>query len=235
MAAFLPNLPGSPNARWQLLVHSNGDRSTDQVLAAYDAVLGHVADPTPGLIHRIEHFTVTTPAQVATAKRLGLGVSNTMGHVHYWGDWFKTRCLGEERARRIDPVREEIDQGLVYSFHSDSPVTDVDPLLWVKTAVTREMYDGKGVLGEEQRVGLEEALRGVTTNAAKHVMMDIEDSRQPAIGQLTEGRSADLVILAEDPWEVYKRDPSKLSEIEVLETWLAGRRHDWSKSKASHR
>jgi predicted amidohydrolase YtcJ len=104
----------------------------------------------------------------------------------------------------------------------------------VKTAVTREMYDGKGVLGEEQRVGLEEALRGVTTNAAKHVMMDIEDSRQSAIGQLTEGRSADLVILAEDPREVYKRDPSKLSEIEVLETWLAGRRHDWSKSKALH-
>ncbi|KAF5369713.1 hypothetical protein D9615_010158 [Tricholomella constricta] len=199
---------------WQLLVHANADRAIDQTLGAYDAILDH--KPDPNIAHRIEHFTVTKPEQLVHAKRLGLGVSHTIGHVYYWGNVFRTWVLGPERAERLDPVAEDAANGLVFSFHSDSPVTDVDPLLYVRTAVMRQMYgrDPRDVLGREQRVDLETALRGVTINAARHVMLGEQ------IGSLEVGKSADLVVLDRDPREV---SPSDLDKVRVEQTWLRGR------------
>lgn len=44
---------------WHLLVHSNG---------AYDSILNHQPDPR-GVLHRIEHFTVTQPERRAPGAR----------------------------------------------------------------------------------------------------------------------------------------------------------------------
>ena len=54
------------------------------------------------------------------------------------------------------------------------------------------MYSNGQSLGETQHVGLEEALREVTINAAKQVLMGDE------IGSLEVGKNADLIILGED-------------------------------------
>ena len=44
---------------WQLLVHANGDRATDQVLDCYESILSKSKNDQ--MMHRIEHFTVTSP------------------------------------------------------------------------------------------------------------------------------------------------------------------------------
>ena len=201
---------------WQLIVHANGDRATDQVLDIYKAILPKSRKDK--MMHRIEHFTVTSsgcPNQVTRAAALGLGVSHTIGHVYYWGQAFKEWVLGCHRAMRIDPVHDDSDHNLSFSFHSDSPVTDVYPLLYIKTAVNRLMYNSHKTLGEDQRVDLETALRGVTINAAEHVLMGDE------IGSLEVGKSADLVILGED---IRKAPQERIDEIKVVETWLKGRK-----------
>jgi len=60
---------------------------------------------------------------------LGLGVSHTIGHVYYWGKTMLDWVLGPPRAERIDPVADDVKDGVIYSFHSDSPLYALDPLM----------------------------------------------------------------------------------------------------------
>lgn len=203
---------------WQIVIHSNGDAASDQTLNAYEAVLGPSPGPQP---HRIEHFTVTDPDQIVRAAGLGLNVSHTIGHVRYWGHTFLDHVLGSPRAERIDPLADDLANSLPFSLHSDSPVTTVGPLGYLRTAVTRlmDLPDGsESVLGPEQRVDLETALRAVTLTAARHALLEDE------VGSLEIGKAADLVVLDQDPRRVA---PEQLDRLKVEETWLGGRRQVW--------
>lgn len=181
---------------WQVSIHANGDHAVDQSLECYEAVFKQLPDRKKDIKHRIEHFTVCNTTQVQKAASLGLGVSHTIGHVYYWGETFQNWVLGPERAARIDPVKDDVDGKLVYSFHSDSPLTEPDPLLFVRTAVTRLKYGSNEVLGPEQRVTLEEALRGVTINPARQLNLEHR------IGTLEEGKY----------------------NIEIRQTWYKGKK-----------
>jgi predicted amidohydrolase YtcJ len=127
--------------------------------------------------------------------------------------------LKDERAERIDPVKDDVDLGIVYSFHSDSPVSPVQPLMYACIAATRTMYQrpDTDVLGRDQRCSVIEALRGITTNAAKHVMLE------DLIGSLESGKSADMVRLDQDPTMITDDHAADLGGIRVLETWLKGK------------
>lgn len=76
------------------------------------------------------------------------------------------------------------------------------------------MYPNGLILGEKQRVGLEEALRWMMTNAAKQVLMRDE------IGSLAVDKNADLVILGDD---LSKTKPENIDEVKIVGTWLEGR------------
>ncbi|KAF3920281.1 hypothetical protein AA313_de0208814 [Arthrobotrys entomopaga] len=203
---------------YQIMLHANGDQASQIVLDNFDKI--YTAYPSlkaKGLMHRIEHFTVAQPDQVLRVKGLDVGVSHTMGHVHYWGDAFRSDILGVERAERIDPVADDVRDGVCYSFNSDSPVTDADPLLWVSTAITRKVYGSGNVLGEKQRVGLLDALKGVTVNPARQIMRDKE------LGTLEGGKKADFVVLSEDV-RMFEWDRRDVGDLKVLETWVGGRK-----------
>ncbi|KAK7429478.1 hypothetical protein QQZ08_004070 [Neonectria magnoliae] len=203
---------------YQLMVHVNGDCASEVVMDAFEKL----KTPNPNLRHRMEHFTVTKPEQVQRAARLNLNVSHTIGHVKYWGHTFKKYILGDGRAERIDPVHDNVENGLVYSLHSDSPVSQADGLSYVRTAATRLMYienseKPEHVLGPGQRVSVEEALAGITINPARQTLLDNE------IGTLEEGKSADFVVLKEDIASP-SIDASDISSNWVQETWLQGRK-----------
>jgi predicted amidohydrolase YtcJ len=200
---------------YQLMVHVNGDCAAEVVLNAFDQV--RTADPpNPPIMHRLEHFTVTTLDQIQRAKKLNLGVSHTIGHVKYWGSAFQTYILDADRAARIDPVKDDFDNGLVYSFNSDSPVSQADALEFVSTAATRLMYQENGqVLGQDQRVSVEAALAGVTINPAKQIMLDSE------IGSLENKKDANFVILAQDISSATV-DAKDIDSTWVNETWFKG-------------
>jgi predicted amidohydrolase YtcJ len=202
---------------WQLVVHANGDRAIDQVLDVYEAILE--GTPAADRGHRIDHFTVAREDQVLRAASLGLGISHTIGHIHYWGRAFREHVLGPERAERILPLGEDFRVGDGASLHSDSPVTPVSPLLYLRSAVTRLIGEDGPVLGEAQRITVAEALEAITWRAAEHARL------QRSAGRLAIGMNADLVVLDRDPHDV---DPAELHRLEVTETWLAGRRQRWS-------
>ena len=201
---------------WQLVIHCNGDHASEVVLEIFEAIFKDTPDRDTSIMHRIEHFTVTSKDQVEKAQRLGLGVDHTMSHVWNWGQTFEDYVLGPERGSRVDPVGDDVACGLTFAFNADAPLVPVNPLKDVQGATTRQVIkDGKPgkVIGEDQRVDQEVALRGITTNAAK--LLGMEDT----VGSLEVGKSADLVILDQDPSKLVY-----LTNIKVLETWLQGSR-----------
>ena len=199
---------------WQLSIHANGDRTVGQVLGVYGKLLGD--DPNPAARRlRIEHFTVTTEDEVEKAAKLGILPSMTIGHVNFWGEVFHDHVLGDERASRIDPTGSLEKRGVRFSFHSDSPVSPYGPLQYVSTGASRLWQKPpRKVLGPEQRIAVDRAIRAVTLDAAYAMFMDDE------VGSLEVGKRADLVLLDANPRST---DPDGIARIRVLGTWVDGK------------
>jgi predicted amidohydrolase YtcJ len=199
-------------AGWQVGVHANGDAAIDLVLEVFQAVLS--AHPRSDHRHRIEHASVLRPEHIARMAELGVSPSFLIGHVHFWGRAFRDRLFGPERARFLDPCASALAGGLRISLHSDYNVTPIDPLRCIQNAVVRDMREGGEILAPEERISVEQGIRAMTLDAAWQCRLDHE------CGSLEVGKSADLAVLEEDPYEV---EPTALQRIEVASTWLAAR------------
>ena len=196
---------------WQVAIHANGDAAIDVVLDAYEKALKE--NPRADHRHRVEHCSIAWDEHYAKMAALGLTPSFLIGHVHYWGRAFRDRIIGPERAARLGAGQSALKHGVRFSLHSDYDVTEIGPLRCIENAVTRIMRDGGEVLGPEQRIPVDQALRAMTIDAAYQARMD------HAVGTLEVGKYADLVVLDEDPMKV---DPTRLSQIKVRETWVEG-------------
>jgi len=145
-----------------------------------------------------------------------------------------TNHPGPARASHIHPLATDISASLLFSLHSDTPVTELHPLLYVRTAILRELYSphshahadpgpqshplhhhpNKRILGPEQRISLLEALKAITINPAQQLGLEKET------GTLEVGKKADLVVLDQDIRDV---DVRELDKLQVKETWLEGK------------
>lgn len=159
------------------------------------------------------HAQTVREGQLDRMKEIGMIATFFLDHVYYWGDWHYESVLGPERAERISPLRSAINRGMNFTMHQDSPVVNPNALFAVHNAVNRITKNGR-LLGADQRLTVEEALRGVTINGAYQIFE--EDQK----GSITEGKLADIVILGSNPLTT----PSdKIKDIEVLETIKEGR------------
>jgi predicted amidohydrolase YtcJ len=98
-------------------------------------------------------------------------------------------------------------------LHNDPPVVPPDMIRTLWSATTRRTRSGQ-VLGAEQRASLQEALAGITLDAARQYG---EDSLK---GSITPGKQADFVIVDQDPLAM---DPEHLLQLRVLETISRGK------------
>lgn len=195
---------------WQVYAHCNGDAAADQFIAA----IGKATEKHGAADRRstVIHAQTLREDQLDEMARLGVMPSYFVTHTFYWGDWHRDSVLGAERASRISPVRTTIDRGMRYTLHNDSPVVPSDCRMLIWSAVNRRTRSGR-VLGEEQRISAEEALRGITIDAAyQHFEDDIK-------GSIEAGKLADLVIVEQDPVRV---DPDELRNLSVAETIKRG-------------
>jgi len=203
---------------WQIAVHANGDRAISQTLASYKKLLAGNPHPEERRL-RIEHFTINTPAQVKEAVRLGVIPGFTIGHVDYWGEAFHNHLVGPERANRIDPSAAFKKAGGRFAYHSDSPVSNVGPLNYISEGAGRLWQEPpRKVLGPQEQVSVDDAIRAVTINAAYEMFSDDK------IGSLELGKQADLVVLAANP----RTTPvDQIRNIQVKETWIDGKKQSW--------
>ncbi|EFL07787.1 MULTISPECIES: amidohydrolase [Actinomycetes] len=196
-------------AGWQVAVHGNGDAAIDAIIDGY-ARLG--APEGTGRRHRIEHCQTAREDQLDRMAENGIAASFFIKHVYYWGDRHRDVFLGPERARRISPLASARSRGIHFGLHSDTPVTPVPPLEGIWCAVARQTSSGQ-LLGPEQAIDVEAALRGYTIDAA--YLAGEEEIK----GSLEIGKLADLIVLSEDPTTV---DPSRIRDLTVDATVIGG-------------
>jgi len=210
---------------FRLAIHGNGDRAIGSILDAYDyALQKNLRDDHR---HRIEHVQTATTDDIKRMKKLGVAGSFFINHVYYWGDRHKQIFLGPDRAERISPLAEALKEDILFTLHSDCPVTPISPLFSIWAAVNRLTRNGE-VLGEEQRIDVLEALKSMTIYGAQLIFE--EDS----LGSIEIGKLADFAVLDADPLAI---DPKSIKDITVLATFIGGKRVfelDQSKKAASH-
>lgn len=176
----------------QVAIHANGDAAIAMSLEAIAAARTQCPDIKQQPV--IIHAQMATSEQLQRMAELDVIPSFFNTHVYYWGDRHRDIFLGPERAERISPLAEADQQGLPFTLHSDSPVVPFQPLQLVWNAVHRQTASGQ-LLGAEQAVSVERALKAVTVDAARQLGVENE------VGQLRPGLRADLVWLDRDPRE----------------------------------
>ena len=165
------------NKDLEFAIHCNGDAAIDYVLEAYNKVGVNSWGDRRNLII---HCQTVREDQLDKMKEYKLLPSFFPAHISVWGDRHYDTFLGPDRASRMNPVRSALDRKMIFSLHNDSPVTPINPLGLIWNAVARKTSEGR-VLGKEQGIGIYEALKGVTINAAYQYHME------SYTGSITEG------------------------------------------------
>lgn len=169
---------------WQVGIHTQGDRAMAMALDAIESAMR--ASPRRDTRHRIEHCGYPTPAQVRQMASLDVIPVNQPNFLVDSGDDF-IRHLGG-RAHRLQPIREELDAGIRPVLSSDAFVSSLRPLDTISAAMTRRTRTGV-LIGADQRMTLDEALRAHTLDAATAIGME------DRIGSIQAGKLADITIV----------------------------------------
>ncbi|EMH2976307.1 amidohydrolase [Burkholderia multivorans] len=195
----------------QLHIHTNGDEATEVVLDAMTTLLAR--DPRPDHRHTLQHCQMADAAQLERIRALGMCVNFFANHLYYWGDAHYAQTIGPDRANRMDAAGSAQRLGIPYALHSDAPITPLNPLFTAWCAVQRETASGR-VLGEHERISVDDALRAITLGAAYTLKMD------HLVGSIEVGKFADFAVLDDDPSRVA---PARLKDVRVWGTVLGGR------------
>ncbi len=193
-------------------IHCNGDYTVD---IALDAIEAAYAGSTDYGVNRIEHSTMARPDQILRMQKLNVQPSFLMNHVRFYGAAYRDQIFGPDRAAFMDPAGACVKAGLPFTLHTDGPCSPPGPLALISTAVTRRCIIDNSVVGPDQAVSLDDAIRAVTIDAASQL------GQSDRLGSLEKGKVADFTILESDP---YKVSPDAIADIKVSETWVAGER-----------
>lgn len=199
------------DAGFQIHIHNLGDGGLDILLDTLEAAMQR----HPRYDHRtvVVHFGYAQPDQVTRIKELGAIVSANAFYTPTLADRYAQGNVGEERTDRMVPLGDVVRAGISFSMHSDMPMAPAEPLKYMWAAVNRISTSGS-VIGSDQRISTEDALKGITLGAAYSIQMEDE------IGSIERGKLANFTILEENPLTV---DPMTLADIEVWGTVLEGR------------
>ncbi|MEM7496597.1 MAG: amidohydrolase [Pseudomonadota bacterium] len=173
---------------YQMAIHAIGDAAIEQVLTGYENALGH--QPMPQRRHRIEHCGFVTADQRARMARLGLIAAPQPSFIYEMGDGY-FELFDQARRDACYPLRSFIEDGLVPSASTDTPVTDANTFNNIFTMLTRQTRTG-AVIGPDQTVGLDDALHAYTWASA------FGEHAEHRKGRLAPGQLADIAVFSHD-------------------------------------
>ncbi|KAF9222618.1 hypothetical protein BS17DRAFT_783144 [Gyrodon lividus] len=204
------------NDGWQVNVHAIGDYANSVVLDAFEAALGNVN--VTALRPRLEHAQILTKEDIARVGKLGVIASVQPAHA-ISDMWYAEDRLGPERVNGLYAFRSLLDHGARLALGSDFPVEDMNPLSGFRAAVTRLAPNGASPRGPsgwfpEQRLTRQEALRGMTIDAA------YASFTEETLGSIVPGKRADFVVLSQDIMTV---TVDQILKTKVQATFIDGR------------
>ncbi|WP_317493520.1 amidohydrolase [Haloechinothrix sp. LS1_15] len=175
--------------RFQVQVHTTGDRACEAVVDAFAAAAE--ADPWPEARHVLIHANLPSERAIKLMAAHGF-VANTQALIKWQVSDALRGIVDETTWHRNMPVRSLLDAGVVVADSSDAPITYPDWRQGVETLVLRRTRHAGEVSGADQRISREQALRA-WTNAPAY-----QEGRERAKGHLAPGALADLTVLAEN-------------------------------------
>ncbi len=208
------------DAGWQIHTHVNGDRGLDVLLDIIERCM--IAHPRADHRSVIVHFANSTEEQIDRLSRLGCIVSANPYYPVGFADRYGEFGLGPERADTMVRSASVLDRSVPLAFHSDLPMAPAEPLALASFAVNRITETGR-VAAPEQRIGVHDALRAVTIEAAYSWRLEHE------LGSIAPGKAATFTVLGADPYEV---DPADLRDVPVIGSVFEGR---WFPVPDAHR
>ncbi|MEL4319886.1 amidohydrolase [Leifsonia sp. YIM 134122] len=199
---------------FQTHTHATGDGG---IRIALDAI-EHAArtNGTSDRRHGIVHVECLHPDDLPRFAALGVTAAMQPRHCSpdlVGGTWMDN--VGEQRWSRAWRFRSLTESGAHVALSSDWQVGEMDPLVGLYSALTRAGLDGRSSWTGAERLGLDAALRGYTTEGAW--AWHAEDS----LGVVRVGARADLVTWSSNLYEL-EPDPSRLLGERADLTIVAG-------------
>ena len=190
---------------FDFLIHSIGDRATDEALNAIEQA--RLINGNLGQRHRLTHLELVDPIDIARFRELGVSADMQVA-----GDWTHPKAyhrdvgyLIGDRGHEAIPLRSFYDAGVNLTLSSDFDVSTMNPFVGMKNALTR---------GDQSLPSIKEVIEAYTINAAFSMR------QEEWTGSLEVGKAADLVVLDRD---ITKINTSKIDRTKVLLTMLEGR------------
>ena len=199
---------------FQVCTHAIGDAANRAVLNAYEQAEQEVPEAHDPRL-RIEHAQVLAPEDIPRLAELGVIASMQPTHCTSDMPWAEKR-LGPERVKYAYAWRSVKDSGAHLPLSSDFPGETLNPFYGIYAAITRRDPGGNPSDGwhPEQKLTLEEALRGYTLEAAYAEFAEKDK------GSIENGKLADLTVISED---ITKIPPRQILSIRVLKTFVGGK------------
>ncbi len=168
--------------------------------------------PQAGRRHRIEHCSECPPHLLERLKKLQAVVVTQPPFLYYSGERYLA-TVPADRLPWLYRIKSFLDGGLIVAASSDSPVVPDNPLVGIYAAVTRRAETGGQQVLPEEAVSPAQALSMYTINAA---YASFEEETK---GSITRGKLADMVLLSDDPTQVYLEE---IKDIRVEMTIIGG-------------
>ncbi len=205
-------------AGWQMCSHVTGDAGVDLVLDALERVNRDIS--VKDRRYTLVHAYFPNPAAIRRAADLGVCVDTQPAWYYKDGDAL-AKALGEDRLKHFIGLADWRNGGLKVAINSDhmhgidpnKSLNPFNPFLAMYVAVTRRTESGR-VVGPEQRISREQALRMTTLDAA---YLSFDEAKK---GSIEVGKLGDLVLLSDD---LLTCDVERIRDIQPLLTVVGGK------------
>ncbi|HDL19263.1 MAG TPA: amidohydrolase [Bacteroidetes bacterium] len=197
----------------QVYCHAIGDKANRWVLDAFEAAAKKYGQKD--LRHRIEHAQLVARGDFQRFSALDVIASVQPSHCIDDMRWAETR-IGKKRCNGLYAFRSFLDAGANIAFGTDWPVENLNPMIGLYAAVTREFSQGGPAGGwfPKQKIELEEAVKAYTSGAA------YAEHEEQNKGSIEPGKLADLIVLDLD---IFSVPPKEILSAKVDLTMVGGK------------
>ena len=203
-------------------VHAIGDRTLRATLDA--AAAAREAVPASAGRVTVAHVMLAAPDDLRRLRALDVGVQTTPHWAHDLSGTLDlySRLLGPERGASVMRLHDIRTAAPLLAFGADYPATGLplpqsSPLHGIEIGHARRApgaADGPPLPPADQRLAVEDLLRGYTADGARQLGLGDE------VGVIAPGRQADLAVLERD---IFRVPPHRIHAVRVDLTMLAGR------------
>lgn len=199
----------------QVHVHAIGDAAIRRALNGFEAM--RAANGMSENRHQIVHLQLIHPDDRPRFGELNVGAvfQSLWAYPDPAAMELDVPMLGEERTWQMYPIRSVREAGGRIVGGSDYWVTDLNPLLAIETAITRQnpLTNEGLVLNAGESVDLATMIDAYTINGAYQMKLESEQ------GSIEVGKRADLIVLDRNLFDI---PASEISDARVMMTMFDG-------------